>query len=126
MVVYSPETQLGVCGLGVLLWHPKRTKNVHTRTSNAELVFLYTTKNQSIILPKYTIFTVGEKYYFEGIAELLLDFPEFYYGIGSETLITNEEQVDYQLAGWESKWPDDTRIGFCRNLPGVQRKRPIL
>ncbi len=104
VVVYSPETQLGIGGLGVLLWHPKRSKTVYTRTSNAELALLYTTKNQSILLPRYTIFTWAEKYYFEGIVELLLNFPEYYYGIGSETPITNQEVVDYQLIGWESKW----------------------
>ncbi len=104
VVVYSPETQLGVGALGILLWHPKRTESSYTRTSNAELLFLYTSKNQSIILPKYTIFTAGEKYYIEGIVEILLNFPEFYYGIGSKTPIINQEEVNSQLIGWESKW----------------------
>lgn len=104
IVVYTPETQLGVGGLGVILSHPERTKNDFTRTSNAELAVLYTTKNQTIILPKYTVFTKGEKYYFEGLGELLLNFPEFYYGIGNKTPFKNQEQVSYQLLGWEGKW----------------------
>jgi len=104
IVVYTPETQLGIGGLGVLLSHPERSKNDFTRTSNAELALLYTTKNQIIFLPKYTIFTKREKYYFEGLGELLLNFPEYYYGIGNRTPFKNQEQVAYQLVGWEGKW----------------------
>ncbi len=104
LVIYTPETQFGFGGFGVTLYHPKISKKGFTRTSNMELAVLYTTRKQTIFLPKYTIFTAGEKYYFEGLVEILLNFPEFYYGIGDKTPIKNQEQVDYQLVAWEAKW----------------------
>ncbi len=60
ILLYTPETQVAIGALGVRLWknvHPEE----HTRTSNAELVLLYTSRQQLIMIPRYTIFTRGEK-----------------------------------------------------------------
>jgi len=82
ILLYTPETQFAAGALGVRLW-----KNLHaeipTRTSNAELVVLYTSRGQLIIIPRYTIFTRGEKYLIEGFGEELSNFRDFYFGIGT-------------------------------------------
>jgi hypothetical protein len=102
VAVYTPETHLGFGGLGVMLWkshHPE----IKTRTSNAELLMLYTTRHQIIFIPRYTILTRGEKYMFEGFGEELLDFRDNYYGVGDGTPETNREIVTYNVLGWENR-----------------------
>ena len=102
VVVYTPETHVGVGGLGVALF-----KNIHetipTRTSNVEMVFLYTSRHQIILIPRYTIFTKGEKWMFEGLGEELINFKDFYYGRGDKTPSSNIEQVTYNVLGWENR-----------------------
>ncbi len=93
---------MGIGALGVTLW-----KNIdstkHTRTSNAELVLLYTSRKQLIIIPRYTIFTKGEKYLIEGFGEELIDFRDFYFGRGNTTLPSKREVVTYNVVGWENR-----------------------
>ncbi|MBS1505387.1 MAG: BamA/TamA family outer membrane protein [Bacteroidetes bacterium] len=102
VVIFTPETRLGVGLLGVKLW-----KNLHptefTRTSNAELVMLYTSRHQLIIIPRYTIFTRGEKYLIEGFGEELINFRDFYFGRGNATLSSNREHITYNVIGWENR-----------------------
>jgi hypothetical protein len=102
IVLYTPETQVAVGGLGVRLW-----KNLHpevpTRTSNAELVVLYTSRGQLIIIPRYTIFTRGEKYLIEGFGEELINFRDFYFGIGNNSSADNREKFTYDVIGWENR-----------------------
>ena len=102
VLVFTPETHLGVGALGVTLWKNLDTK-VPTRTSNAELIFLYTTRKQLIMIPRYTIFTRGEKYMLEGFGEELIDFRDFYFGRGNNTPVTNRETFTYDLLGWENR-----------------------
>ena len=103
VLIFSPETDFGFGALGVYLWHFKKEQMPTTRTSNAELALLYTTRNQLIALPKYTIFTNREKYLFDGLIELLR-FSELYYGVGSETPDEDEENVEFNLIAWEGKF----------------------
>jgi len=102
ILLYTPETQFAVGALGVRLW-----KNLHpevpTRTSNAELVVLYTSRGQVIIIPRYTIFTRGEKYLIEGFGEELINFRDFYFGIGNNTSPDNREKFTYDVIGWENR-----------------------
>jgi hypothetical protein len=100
--VYTPETHFGIGGLGVILW-----KNIHTeiktRTSNAEFLALYTSRHQIILIPRYTIFTRGEKYMFEGFGEELINFRDNYYGIGDGSPISKREIISYDVLGWENR-----------------------
>jgi hypothetical protein len=102
VLIFTPETRLGIGLLGVKLW-----KNLHptefTRTSNAELVVLYTSRRQLIIIPRYTIFTRGEKYLIEGFGEELIDYRDFYFGRGNTTPSSNREHVTYNVVGWENR-----------------------
>lgn len=102
VAVYTPETHFGFGGLGVMLWkshHPE----IKTRTSNAELLILYTTRHQIIFIPRYTIFTRGEKYMFEGFGEELINFRDNYYGVGDDTPASNREIISYNVLGWENR-----------------------
>lgn len=102
VVVYTPETHFGVGGLGVMLWKNQH-QEIKTRTSNAELLFLYTSRHQIIFIPRYTIFTSGEKYMFEGFGEELINFRDNYYGVGDDTPIANREIITYNVLGWENR-----------------------
>ena len=102
ILLYTPETQFAAGLLGVTLWknqHPE----VPTRTSNAELVLLYTSRGQLIIIPRYTIFTRGEKYLIEGFGEELINYRDYYFGIGNNTPASNREKFKYDVIGWENR-----------------------
>jgi outer membrane protein assembly factor BamA len=102
VAVYTPETHFGIGALGVMLWkshHPE----IKTRTSNAELLFLYTSRHQIIFIPRYTIFTRGEKFMLEGFGEELIDFRDNYYGVGDKTPSSNREIISYDVLGWENR-----------------------
>ncbi|MBI1768917.1 MAG: BamA/TamA family outer membrane protein [Bacteroidetes bacterium] len=102
ILVYTPETHMGVGALGVRLW--KNIDSLHeTRTSNAELVLLYTSRQQLIIIPRYTIFTKGERYLFEGFGEELIGFRDFYFGRGNQTPSGNRQLFYYDVLGWENR-----------------------
>ena len=110
ILVFTPETHLGVGALGIRLW--KNIDSLHeTRTSNAELVALYTSRQQIILIPRYTIFTRGEKYLIEGFGEELIGFRDFYFGQGDEVPITTHNKADYKskygvvydVLGWENR-----------------------
>ncbi len=102
ILLYTPETQFAAGVLGVRLW-----KNLHpeipTRTSNAELVLLYTSRGQLIIIPRYTIFTRGEKYLIEGFGEELINYRDYYFGIGNNTSPDSREKFTYDVLGWENR-----------------------
>jgi len=100
--IISPETHIAAGALGVLLW-----KNIDltrpTRTSNAELITLYTSRQQLIFIPRYTIFTKGEKFFIEGFGEELIGYKDFYFGRGNNTPVSNREDITYNVIGWENK-----------------------
>ncbi|GHM99086.1 membrane protein [Cytophagales bacterium WSM2-2] len=102
IAVYTPETHVGIGVLGIKLWKNLDEGN-ETRTSNAELVGLYTSRQQLILIPRYTIFTKGEKYLFEGFGEELIGFRDFYFGRGDNTPISNREKITYDVLGWENR-----------------------
>lgn len=102
ILVYTPETHVGIGALGVRLW--KNLDSLHeTRTSNAELIALYTSRQQIIIIPRYTIFTKGEKYLFEGFGEELIGFRDYYFGRGDRTPDVDREKLIYDVIGWENR-----------------------
>jgi len=100
--VLTPETHLGFGALGVKLWQSRHTE-IPTRTSNAELILLYTSRKQFIMIPRYTIFTSNERYLIEGFGEELIDFQDYYFGRGNETPASNREKLTYNVLGWENR-----------------------
>lgn len=102
ILIYTPETHVGAGALGIKLWKSTQSK-IPTRTSNAEVVALYTSRNQVIIIPSYTIFTRDEKYRIDGFGEELLGFRDFYFGRGDNTPVSNKERVRYDVIGLENR-----------------------
>jgi len=84
---YSPETS-GSIGAGCLF-----SFNMHndsnTRLSNAKIKFIYTLNKQMIIENVWSYFFKDEKWFTDGIVHYSI-YPDFYYGIGPKTPLTNE------------------------------------
>lgn len=84
---YSPETKtyVGAVSLFTLdLYHDKST-----RISNAKLEFNYTWNKQLIFETEWNYFFKQEKWFTKGRINYS-DYPDFYYGIGSNTPLGNE------------------------------------
>ena len=84
---YSPETKtyLGAVTLFTLDLY----KDSLTRTSNAKLEFNYTWNRQMILSSDWNYFFKEERWFSKGSLRLS-HYPDFYYGIGSETPLSNE------------------------------------
>lgn len=100
-VLYSsPETNFG---FGVLASVSFRLGDAETtRKSNVQPYILYTVLGQLDATARYTIFTNDEKYIVNGRLSYLF-FPEFYYGIGNNLPVTNEELVSYRRVRVENR-----------------------
>ncbi len=84
---YSPETRfyLGAVTLFSFKLHNDST----TRISNAKLEFNYTWRKQVILEGAWSCFTKGEKWFTKGLLHYS-KYPDFYFGIGSETPESNK------------------------------------
>lgn len=94
VLVYKPATSFGF-GVGGTWTFRLKDTNYKTRTSNMPISAIYTLKNQILISISSTIFTNNENYMIKGTIEYF-KFPQFYYGIGNNTLRADEEQIQYQ------------------------------
>ncbi len=95
VLLYAPEESIILGGGGFLLFRPGHEDSL-TRTSNVQGSVLYTFKHQLITEPNYTIFTQEEKFLFKGTAGFSR-FPIYYYGIGNNTLLKNQELISYDI-----------------------------
>lgn len=79
---YSPETKsyFGVVTLFTFHFYP----DSNTRVSNAKVEFNYTQRKQIIVELGWNYFTKAEKWFTKGLLHFS-KYPDFYYGIGSET-----------------------------------------
>lgn len=84
---YSPETKTYVGA--VCLFTFDFFKDTLTRKSNAKLEFNYTWNKQIVLESGWNFFTKEEKYFTKGLVHYS-KFPDFYYGIGSETPDSNK------------------------------------
>jgi outer membrane protein assembly factor BamA len=84
---YSPETKtyLGAVSLFTFNFYKDST----TRLSNAKIEFNYTWNKQIIIESGWNLFSRNEEWFTKGIIHYS-KFPDFYYGIGSETPESNK------------------------------------
>ncbi|MGB3181589.1 MAG: BamA/TamA family outer membrane protein [Cyclobacteriaceae bacterium] len=93
MVVYSPETSIGL-GVGAKYLFKMPGSGDETRTSNMPISLIYTFENQIVVYSGFEIFSPQEKWMLTGNLQFQI-FPRFYYGIGRETPKSNEEEYDY-------------------------------
>lgn len=84
---YSPETKTYVGA--VCLFTFDLYKDSLTRKSNAKVEFNYTWNKQVIIESGWNFFSKEENYFTKGLIHYS-KFPDFYYGIGSETPDSNK------------------------------------
>jgi hypothetical protein len=92
IISYSPETNLGF-GLGAKYLFKFKGSGNETRTSNMPVSLLYTLNNQFFIYSGFEIFTNQEKWVISGNIRFQ-NYPRYYYGIGRNSLKTNEETYD--------------------------------
>jgi len=96
VITYSPETSLGI-GVGAKYLFKFKGSGDETRTSNMPVSLRYTLKNQFIFYSGYEIFTNREDWVITGKL-LFQNFPRFFYGVGRDTPIENEEEYSsYQF-----------------------------
>lgn len=93
VVAYSPETSLEF-GAGAKTLFKFRKSGPETRTSNVPISLTYTLNNQAILWSGYEVFFNQERYMLTGNIWLQL-FPQFYYGIGRNSLESAEEQYSF-------------------------------
>ena len=93
VISYSPETNLAF-GTGAKYLFKFNGSGEETRVSNMPMTLQYTLNNQFFLYSGFEVFTNQEKWVIEGNL-LFQNYPRLYYGIGSDTPKSNEEQYDY-------------------------------
>ena len=93
VVSYSPETNFGL-GIGAKYLFKFAGSGEETRVSNMPITAQYTLNSQFFLYSGFEIFTNQEKWVIEGNL-LFQNYPRLYYGIGSDTPESAEEQYDY-------------------------------
>jgi len=93
VVSYSPETNFGF-GVGAKYLFKFRGSGDETRTSNMPISFQYTLNNQFILYSGFEVFTNQEEWVFTGNV-LFQNYPRLFYGLGRNTLSTNEVEYNY-------------------------------
>jgi outer membrane protein assembly factor BamA len=102
---YSPETKTYIGAVALLTID--LYKDSLTRTSNATFEFNYTWNRQMILSLDWNYFFREEKWFTRGIFSVS-SYPDFYYGVGANTPISNE--VLYNSNRWIFE------INFLKNL----------
>ncbi len=109
VVVYAPETSWQFGLGGKVLFKPRRagedsrsgeTQSGETRTSVVAFAVRFTLNKQFFSSPDYTIFSYKEKFIHRGEIAYIR-FPRFFYGIGNDTPIENEELFSSTLLSVE-------------------------
>lgn len=90
---FSPETNFAF-GTGAKYLFKFNGSGEETRVSNMPMTLQYTLNNQFFLFSGFEVFTNQEKWVIEGNL-LFQNYPRLYYGIGSNTPESAEEQYDY-------------------------------
>ncbi len=93
VVSYSPETNFGF-GIGAKYLFKFNGSGEETRVSNMPMTLQYTLNQQFFLYSGFEVFTNQEEWVIEGNL-LFQNYPRLYYGIGSDTPDSAEEQYDY-------------------------------
>ncbi|WP_346883702.1 BamA/TamA family outer membrane protein [uncultured Algibacter sp.] len=93
VISYSPETNFAF-GTGAKYLFKFNGSGEETRVSNMPMSLQYTLNNQFFLFSGFEIFTNQEKWVIEGNL-LFQNYPRLYYGFGSDTPKSAEEQYDY-------------------------------
>jgi len=98
LLYYSPDTRWGLGGAGAYVFHlnDKKDKTDFTRASYIRFLADYTMNRQTDVWTDWSIFTRKERFYFKGEFRFR-NFPDKFYGIGNNTVQSNEEKYSYNL-----------------------------
>ncbi|MBS0000390.1 MAG: BamA/TamA family outer membrane protein [Cyclobacteriaceae bacterium] len=92
LVFYSPETSLAFGGVLFNLFQTV-PKDTLSKFSNVRTAIIFTLRSQLLVDVDHDIFTRNEKYRITG-KFLYAKFPDYFYGIGNQTLEEHEEQFN--------------------------------
>lgn len=93
VISYAPETNWSF-GVGMKGLFKMKNSGDETRTSNMPITFQYTLENKYFFFSGFDIFFPQEKYILTGNVRIQ-SFPSLFFGIGSDSPKTNEEQFGY-------------------------------
>jgi len=93
IISFSPETNFAF-GTGAKYLFKFKGSGKETRVSNMPVTLQYTLNKQFLLYSGFEVFTNQEKWVIEGNL-LFQNYPRLYYGIGSKTPDSAEEQYDY-------------------------------
>ncbi|EKB49500.1 BamA/TamA family outer membrane protein [Cecembia lonarensis] len=90
IIVYSPETSLGLGIRAIRVFQFKDQENALLRPSSLPITFLYTLNRQAIFTSEINLWSNANKNFFNARLELS-DFPFRFYGIGQEPVVEEGE-----------------------------------
>ncbi len=98
IVFYTPDTRLALGGVALNAFriNTKDDTLSSTRMSYVKLVSYYTLNKQYDAFVSWNIFTPNENYLLKGEMRYRR-YPDRFYGIGNNTLISDEEKYEYDL-----------------------------
>lgn len=93
VISYAPETNLSI-GVGIKGLFKMKGSGDETRTSNLPLTAQYTIENRYLFFSGFEIFSPQERYMLTGNVRIQ-SFPSLFYGIGTNTPKSNEEEFSF-------------------------------
>lgn len=93
VIYYAPETSLGLGAAAAFVFRMHKSDTI-SRKSNIQPYFIYTVNRQILSSIGYTLFFKHEKIRTEGEFAYYY-FPEFYYGIGNNLPLSNQDTITY-------------------------------
>jgi outer membrane protein assembly factor BamA len=93
VLYYSPETKLGLGAAATVVFRTNQNDST-SRRSNVAPYFIYTLNHQILSSLGYTLLLNQEKFRTEGEFAYYY-FPEFYYGIGNNMPLSNQDTINY-------------------------------
>ncbi len=103
LLYYTPDTRWAAGAAGVYYFKvpPKFEHEEETRISYVQFLADYTQNRQLDVWGQWKIFTRNENYLLEGEMRYR-DFPDRFYGIGNQSLISNAEKYEYNYISIKS------------------------
>ena len=98
LLYYTPDTRWAAGGAGVFYFRipPKTKEQKETRISFVQFLADYTQNQQFDAWGQWNIFTRDEDYLLQGELRFR-NFPDRFYGLGNNSLSSNEEKYAYNL-----------------------------
>lgn len=103
LLYYTPDTRLAFGAAGVYYFKlpAKEEFEKETRISNVQFLADYTQNRQLDVWGQWNIFTRNENYLTKGEFRFR-NFPDKFYGIGNNSLFSDEEKYEYNLLSFKS------------------------